>query len=64
MQTSLMLELSEKGVILMIQSIDINLDEEMAAEIEKRAAAIQLSPSSYIELVLLECLECGDQDTA
>ncbi len=48
----------------MIQSIDINLDEEMAAEIEKRAAAIQLSPSSYIELVLLECLECGDQDTA
>ena len=45
------------GFITMYQCIDIEINDEMANEIEKRAAAMQMSPSSYIKLVLLACLE-------
>lgn len=41
----------------MTQTIHITMDEKMAAEIEKRAAASQLSAGTYIQLALLECLE-------
>ena len=41
----------------MFQCIDVEINEELADEIEKRAAALQMSPSSYIKLVLLACLE-------
>ena len=43
--------------ITMYQCIDIEINDEMANEIEKRAAALQMSPGSYIKLVLLACLE-------
>ena len=41
----------------MYQCIYVEINEELADEIEKRAAAMQMSPSSYIKLVLLACLE-------
>ena len=45
------------GSITMYQCIDVEISDELADEIEKRAAAMQMSPSSYIKLVLLACLE-------
>ena len=45
------------GFITMYQCIDVEINEELANEIEKRAAALQMSPSRYIKLVLLACLE-------
>ncbi len=47
----------------MSQSIYINMPEELAGEIESRAAALNLSASTYIQLVLLDCLECGDHNS-
>ncbi len=41
----------------MTKTIDITMNEEMAAEIEKRAAAVRLSASKYIQLVLMDRLE-------
>jgi hypothetical protein len=47
----------------MIESIDVHLDEEMAAEIEKRASALKLSAGTYIALVLTDCLSCAEPET-
>lgn len=44
----------------MNQTIDIQITEEMAAEIEKRASSANLSANTYIRLVLLDCLECRE----
>lgn len=41
----------------MFQCIEVEVNDELADEIEKRAAALQMSPSRYIKLVLLACLE-------
>ena len=41
----------------MFQCIEVEVNDEMADEIEKRAAALQMSPSRYIKLVLLACLD-------
>ena len=48
--------------LCMTQNIDINMSEEMAAEIEKLAALMNLPADKYIELVLLNCLENGEPD--
>ena len=45
------------GSIAMYQCIEVEISDELADEIEKRAAAMQMSPSSYIKLVLLACLD-------
>ena len=45
------------GFIIMFQCIEVEVNDELADEIEKRAAALQMSPSRYIKLVLLACLE-------
>jgi len=41
----------------MFQCIEVEMNDELADEIEKRAAALQMSPNRYIKLVLLDCLE-------
>jgi hypothetical protein len=41
------------------QTIFINLHEDMFAEIERRAASLQLSADDYIQLVLQELMECS-----
>jgi hypothetical protein len=41
----------------MFQCIEIEVNDELSDEIEKRAAALQMSPSRYIKLVLLACLD-------
>ena len=48
------------GFITMYQCIDIEINDEMAAEIEKRAAAMQMPPSTYIKLVLIVSLELSE----
>jgi len=44
----------------MFQCIEIEINDEMADEIEKRAAALQISPGQYIKLALLDCLESSE----
>lgn len=44
----------------MFQCIDVEISGEIADEIEKRAAAMQMTPSRYIKLVLLACLELSE----
>ena len=48
------------GSITMFQCIDVEINDEMADEIEKRAAALQMSPSRYIKLVLMVSLELSE----
>ena len=48
----------------MFQCIDVEINDEMADEIEKRAAALQMSPSRYIKLVLMVSLELSESVTA
>jgi len=40
----------------MFQCIEIEMNREMADEIEKRAASLQMSASQYIKLVLQDCI--------
>ena len=44
----------------MFQCIEIEIDDEMADEIERRADALQMSSSRYIKLVLLVSLELSE----
>ena len=46
----------------MEQTIYISLQEEMIAEIEKRAVSLQLSADQYIQMVLEDVLEYGDTE--
>jgi len=45
-------------------NIDITMNEEMANEIEARAASLKLTAGDYIEMVLQECLESGSGSSA
>jgi hypothetical protein len=44
----------------MFQCIDVEINDEMAAEIERRADALQMSSSRYIKLVLMVSLELSE----
>lgn len=46
----------------MYQCIDVEISDELAYEIENRAVALQMSPSRYIKLVLLDYLERSDPE--
>ena len=44
----------------MIQCIDVEITDEMADEIERRADALQMSSSRYIKLVLMVSMELSE----
>jgi len=44
----------------MFQYIDVEIDAKIADEIEKRAAALQISPGEYITLALEDVLESNE----
>lgn len=46
----------------MTRTIHIAMDEEMAAEIENRANAMNLSADKYIQLVLLDSVDNSEPE--
>lgn len=46
-----------------MKTVDINMEKEMADELERRAAAMHLSTSKYVEQILSEWLESGERLT-